>query len=136
MLKGLQLLNFAIFQQIVKYNCYARNKRSNSTSHKNILLSFERKFRRGHMGWIYFCFTSIQTKNNGKDHRLMWTLLKHVAYAMLKFGSAVLAEYYSKLLPCYLYCLFGGISAQVCQKHFSAIMPNSKMTFASQSSLI
>jgi len=140
LLKGLQLLNFAIFQQIVKYKCEARNKHLNSTSHENILLSFECKFRRGHMGWIYFCFTSLQTTNNGKDHRLrpcaMWTLPKHVADAMLKFGSAVLAEYYSKLLPCYLYCLLGGISAQVCQKHFSTIMPNSKMTFASQSSLV
>lgn len=140
MLKGLQLPNFAIFQQIVKYKCEARNKHSNSTSHESVLLSLKCKFRRGHMGWIYLCFTNIQTMNNGKDHRLrpraMWTLPQHVADAMLKFGSAILAEYYSKLLPCYLYCLYRGTSAQVCQKHFSAIMPNSKMTFASQSSFI
>jgi len=62
--------------------------------------------------------------------------MKHVADAMLKSGSAVLAEYYSELLTCCLYCLFGGISAQVCQKHFSTIVPNLKMAFASQSSLI
>jgi len=98
---------------------------------------FRTKFRRGRMGWIYLFYKHM---NNGKDHRLrpcaMWNLPKHFADAMLKFGSAVLAEYYSKLLPCYLYCLFGGISVQVCPQHFSAITPNSKMTFASQSSLI
>jgi len=127
-LKGLQLLNFTILQQIVKYKREARNKHSNSTSHECVLLSFKSKFRRGHMGWISLCFTNIQTTNNGKDHGLkpcaMWTLPQHVADAMLKFGSPILAEYYSMLLLCYLYCPYRGISAQECQKHFSAIMPN------------
>jgi hypothetical protein len=63
-------------------------------------------------GRIYFCFTNVSTPNNAKDHRLrpcaMWTLQKHVADDMLKFGSAALAEHYSKLLPCYLYCTFWG----------------------------